>query len=141
MRICLRLMSPEFGRPKGFVTNSGTTLYTFILEPVGKKPNPPVIRPAPRKEPGDQPAVKPYAPPEKTPFDGDAKKKQGYLHGHAMGYVWARGQHWVCPTNPSDENLHAIRGWVEGWQAGVKAGGTADLPAKYAPFLVWKDAK
>ncbi len=31
VRICLRLTHPEHGRPKGFVTNSGTTLYTFIL--------------------------------------------------------------------------------------------------------------
>jgi RNA polymerase sigma factor (sigma-70 family) len=31
LRICLRLQHPEHGRPKGFVTNSGTTLYTFIL--------------------------------------------------------------------------------------------------------------
>jgi uncharacterized protein (TIGR03067 family) len=146
MRICLRLMSPEFGRPKGFVTNSGTTLYTFILEPVEKKPNPPVI-PQPPKPRRDQPPVvdgdpiaKPYKAPEKKPFDADAKKREGYLYGHARGYDWAMGQHLVCPTNPSDENLHAIRGWVEGWQAGVKAGGASDLPAKYAPFLVWKDA-
>jgi len=32
VRICLRLTRPELGRPKGFVTNSGTTLYTFILD-------------------------------------------------------------------------------------------------------------
>jgi len=42
MRICLRLLSPQFGRPKGFATVSGTTLYTFILEPVRKKDPPPV---------------------------------------------------------------------------------------------------
>jgi RNA polymerase sigma factor (sigma-70 family) len=31
LRICLRLQRPDLGRPKGYVTNSGTTLYTFIL--------------------------------------------------------------------------------------------------------------
>ena len=31
LRICLRLQGKEFGRPKGYATNSGTTLYTFIL--------------------------------------------------------------------------------------------------------------
>lgn len=33
-RICLRLTNPERGRPKGFATSGGTTLYTFILSPV-----------------------------------------------------------------------------------------------------------
>ncbi len=32
LRICLRMTNPEHGRPKGFVTNGGSTLYTFILE-------------------------------------------------------------------------------------------------------------
>ncbi|HEX3315027.1 MAG TPA: TIGR03067 domain-containing protein [Gemmataceae bacterium] len=31
-RICLRLEHPEHGRPKGFATISGTTLYTFSLD-------------------------------------------------------------------------------------------------------------
>ncbi|HYH65921.1 MAG TPA: sigma-70 family RNA polymerase sigma factor [Urbifossiella sp.] len=31
LRMCLRLQGAEFGRPKGYVTNSGTTLYTFVL--------------------------------------------------------------------------------------------------------------
>jgi len=31
-RICLRLEHPERGRPRGFVTGGGTTLYTFILD-------------------------------------------------------------------------------------------------------------
>ncbi len=31
LRICLRLQGKEFGRPKGYATNSGTTLYTFVL--------------------------------------------------------------------------------------------------------------
>ena len=46
-----------------------------------------------------------------------------------------RGVHLVCPTNPADHNRHAIRGWIEGWRAGVRAAGQADLPAKYAPFV------
>jgi RNA polymerase sigma factor (sigma-70 family) len=31
LRICLRLQGTELGRPKGYVTNSGTTLYTVDL--------------------------------------------------------------------------------------------------------------
>jgi len=31
LRVCLRLQGSELGRPKGYVTNSGTTLYTFVL--------------------------------------------------------------------------------------------------------------
>ncbi len=76
--------------------------------------------------------------PAKTPFDADELKKAGYLHAYRRGYEWTQGIHIRCPTNPSDDNLHAIRGWVEGWQAGVKAGGQGDLPAKYAPYLIWR---
>ncbi|HXD86451.1 MAG TPA: sigma-70 family RNA polymerase sigma factor [Urbifossiella sp.] len=36
-RICLRLEHPEHGRPKGFATVSGTTLYTFSLDRVTAK--------------------------------------------------------------------------------------------------------
>jgi len=78
--------------------------------------------------------------PAKTPFDADARKKGEYLVSYRDGYTWAHGTHLACPTNPADHNLHAIRGWVEGWQAGVKAGGQSDLPAKYAPYLAWRDA-
>jgi uncharacterized protein (TIGR03067 family) len=35
VRICLRLEHPEDGRPRGFVTNSGTTLYTLVLVRAG----------------------------------------------------------------------------------------------------------
>jgi hypothetical protein len=76
--------------------------------------------------------------PTKTPFDGDARKRADYLRSYRDGYFWAQGDHFWCPTNPADHNLHAIRGWVEGWQAGVKAGGQGDLPAKYAPYLAWR---
>jgi hypothetical protein len=76
--------------------------------------------------------------PAKTPFDGDVKKRADYLRSYRDGYFWAQGNHLWCPTNPADHNLHAIRGWVEGWQAGVKAGGETDLPAKFAPYLVWR---
>jgi uncharacterized protein (TIGR03067 family) len=31
LRICLRLQGTHLGRPRGFATNSGTTLYTFVL--------------------------------------------------------------------------------------------------------------
>ncbi|HEX4612407.1 MAG TPA: TIGR03067 domain-containing protein, partial [Urbifossiella sp.] len=50
LRICLRLQGTQLGRPKGFVTNSGNTLYTFILTrratpaAVGVKPAP-AVRP------------------------------------------------------------------------------------------------
>jgi uncharacterized protein (TIGR03067 family) len=47
LRICLRLMTPELGRPAGFVTSGGPTLYTFILEPTTAKTPPPApaVRP------------------------------------------------------------------------------------------------
>jgi RNA polymerase sigma factor (sigma-70 family) len=50
VHICLRLKQNELGRPKGYVTNSGTTLYTFILERAGAKepaPGQAVTRAAP----------------------------------------------------------------------------------------------
>lgn len=78
--------------------------------------------------------------PAKTPFDGDERKKADYLRSYRDGHFWAQGNHLWCPTNPSANNLHAIRGWIEGWQAGVKAGGHADLPAKYGPYLMWNPA-
>ncbi len=77
--------------------------------------------------------------PDETPFSAKPKLETQYLNSYRDGFSWANGLHAVCPTNPSDQNLHAIRGWVEGWQAGVKAGGTAPLPAKYAAYLQWKD--
>jgi RNA polymerase sigma factor (sigma-70 family) len=140
VRICLRLEHTKLGRPKGFSTVSGT-LYTFFLRPVDEKGPPPKFKsaPAPAK-PGDLPAEVVVPRPAKTPFDNDAKKKEGYLVGYNSGYTWAKGVHLWCPTNPGKENLHVIRGWVEGWQAGVKDGGTADLPAKFAPYLVWDEA-
>ena len=52
IRICLRLEGTQFGRPKGYVTTSGTTLYAFILEPVDAKPAAPPIR---AKEPAPAP--------------------------------------------------------------------------------------
>jgi uncharacterized protein (TIGR03067 family) len=51
MRICLRLADPESGRPKGFVTNGGKTLYTFILEPIEEKSPPPVAPPRAKDPP------------------------------------------------------------------------------------------
>jgi RNA polymerase sigma factor (sigma-70 family) len=58
MRICLRLMTPELGRPKGYATVSGTTLYTFILEPVDKKNLPPVhAAPVPPPARGKEPVA------------------------------------------------------------------------------------
>ena len=77
--------------------------------------------------------------PAKTPFDTDERKKADYLRSYRDGYFWSEGNHLWCPTNPSADNLHAIRGWIEGWQAGVKAGGIADLPAKYAPYVTWTE--
>jgi RNA polymerase sigma factor (sigma-70 family) len=76
--------------------------------------------------------------PAQTPFDGDAKKRDAYLNSFRRGYFWAGGVPFLGPTDPQKDNLHAVRGWVEGWQAGAKAGGTGDLPAKYAPYLVWR---
>lgn len=77
--------------------------------------------------------------PAKTPFDADELKRAWYLSAYRRGYQWAQGIHHRCPPNPDADNLDYIRGWVEGWQAGVKAGGQGDLPAKYAPYLVWRD--
>jgi RNA polymerase sigma factor (sigma-70 family) len=141
VRICLRLEKTNLGRPTGFSTVADAGLYTFFLRPVNEKQPPPRFAqpaPAPQKQPDAAPQ-KDIPLPAKTPFDGDAKKKEGYLVGYGAGYAWAMGQHFFCPTNPSKDNLHAIRGWIEGWQAGVKAGGTADLPSKYAPYLVWRE--
>ena len=79
--------------------------------------------------------------PAKTPFDADVaqqRKRADYLHCYRRGYAWAKGMHLYCPTNPDAGNLHAVRGWIEGWQAGVKAGGQGDLPAKYAPYVIWR---
>jgi RNA polymerase sigma factor (sigma-70 family) len=47
MRIALRLEGTQFGRPKGYVTNSGTTIYTFILERGEDKEAVPTIGPKP----------------------------------------------------------------------------------------------
>ncbi|MCI0541927.1 MAG: hypothetical protein L0Z50_42570 [Verrucomicrobiales bacterium] len=86
----------------------------------------------------DPPKEKEFAYPNKTPFDDDKANREGYLVGFSSGYHWAKGFHFFCPTNPGKGNLHVIRGWVEGWQAGVRDGGQGDLPARYAPFLVWR---
>ncbi|OWK39936.1 hypothetical protein FRUB_05826 [Fimbriiglobus ruber] len=60
LRICLRLQQTDLGRPKGFSTVSGTSLYTFILTRVRKpgdrlpatslRPLPPVSALAPAPE-------------------------------------------------------------------------------------------
>lgn len=138
MRICLRLMTPELGRPKGYFTGSGTTLYTFILEPVDKKPDPPKHA-APKPDQNVPPPDLKITLPQKTPFDGDPKKQDGYLGGYTAGFIWAQGYRSGNPPEPDKDNLHVIRGWVEGWQAGAKAGGKGELPAKYASHLTWKD--
>lgn len=75
--------------------------------------------------------------PKNTPFDADQEKRLQYSNSYREGYIWAAGQHFMCPPDPKDTNLHAIRGWVDGWKAGAKNGGTAGLPAKYAPLVVW----
>jgi hypothetical protein len=90
----------------------------------------------------------PYAVvvPATTPFENDPKQRDLYVGGYRQGYRWARSpeHHDAATTNPSPTNLAAIRGVVEGWQAGVKsvAPGTllGDLPAKYARFIVWDQA-
>ena len=145
VRMCLRLEKTNLGRPKGFSTVSGTGLYTFFLRPVKEKDPPPKFAPVdysapPMPNPNWRKVLDDIPVPAKPPFDADAKKKEEYLTAYRDGHFWAMGNHLYCPTNPSDSNLHVIRGWVEGWQAGVKAGGTGDLPAKYAPFLVWRES-
>ena len=89
-------------------------------------------------------ADKPVAPtlPTKTPFDSDATKREGYLHCFAKGFEWAQGIHVSCPITPLPENMHAVRGWIEGWQAGVAAVGErveGGLPARYATYVAWKE--
>jgi hypothetical protein len=79
--------------------------------------------------------------PAKTPFDADVQKREGYLRSYRNGYFWAEGHHLWCPTNPQKHNLHAIQGWIEGWQAGVKAGEVGELPTTYASLLVWRGAR
>jgi RNA polymerase sigma factor (sigma-70 family) len=54
LRLCLRLEHPELGRPKGFATSSGTTLYTFVLDRAGED------SPAPQRR-GGTAAPKPAA--------------------------------------------------------------------------------
>lgn len=54
VRICLRVAYPKLGRPAGFDTTSGTSLYTFILEPAQGGPAP-ATPPPPR---ADTPAGK-----------------------------------------------------------------------------------
>jgi hypothetical protein len=77
--------------------------------------------------------------PAQTPFDGDARKRAAYLRSYRDGYFWAKYDHLWCPPSHQGDNLHAVRGWVEGWQAGARAGGQGDLPAKYAPYVIWRD--
>ena len=57
IRICLRVAYPKLGRPAGFDTISGTTLYTFILGPEqdGAAPAAPTPLPSPQ---ADAPAKK-----------------------------------------------------------------------------------
>jgi len=80
--------------------------------------------------------------PEKTPFDTVDKRREMYLTGYRNGYFWAEGpqNHFTCPTNPNEWNGPAIRGWIEGWQAGAQEGGTGGLPPKYGRFLAWDAA-
>lgn len=84
--------------------------------------------------------------PATTPYDADAKERGRYLHGYRDGRAWALhpDRHDHATTNPNSWNGAVIRGFVEGWQAGVRAAPegtpTGDLPAKYARFLQWNQA-
>jgi hypothetical protein len=110
----------------------------FLAAPLPGADDPPIWPPNRSASAADRERWEAIPVPAKTPFDGDARKRVAYLRSYRDGYFWAKYDHLWCPTNPQKDNLHAIRGWIEGWQAGVKAGGTNDLPAKYAPFVVWR---
>jgi uncharacterized protein (TIGR03067 family) len=64
LRICLRLQKTDLGRPKGFVTNSGTTLYTFILKQSAKTP---------ARSAASPPKADPPAADDEPPFDAILK--------------------------------------------------------------------
>lgn len=80
--------------------------------------------------------------PEQTPFDEDDQKRADYLRNYRNGYISTRSMMYFCPTDPADGHPHAMRGFVEGWLAGVRAGGKHVLPAEYIPYLGrlrWQD--
>lgn len=58
VRFCLRLDNVGLPRPAGFATSPGSGIHTFILEPVGEKPAPPALRPAPAPTSGAAPTGK-----------------------------------------------------------------------------------
>lgn len=142
VRVALRFTRESQGRPKGYYSTAGTGILTLILEPVEKKGPPP--RPAPPPVPNAverNKAVRDAAAiprPKTTPF-AYSRKNAAYLAAFREGYLDVMSDYPVGAPDPSDENLHVIRGWIEGWKAGIAAGGKGDLPAKYAPFIVWRE--
>ena len=104
--------------------------------PVGKPATQPVDR-----------SGEPDPVPTTTPYDADMAKRNQYRLGYRDGHDWAihPDRHDHATTNPGERNIPAIRGFIEGWKAGVRSlpeGQPAgDLPAKYARFLVWNQAE
>lgn len=81
--------------------------------------------------------------PQQTPFENDPERRNSYRRGYLAGYRRARtpeGQP-VRMAEPEASNPAAVRGFVEGWQAGVAslpAGSVpGSLPGQYAPFIRW----
>lgn len=68
--------------------------------------------------------------PLQTPFENDPERRNSYRRGYLAGYRRARmpeGEP-ARMTEPEVSNPAAVRGFVEGWQAGV-----ASLPAGSVP--------
>lgn len=76
--------------------------------------------------------------PTEHAYRADEKKRQQFEQGFRHGFTWSFGDTPFCPTNPSESNQPVSHGWIEGWKAGVKAGGTNGLPSKYSSFIAWQ---
>ena len=81
--------------------------------------------------------------PPQTPFENDPERRNSYRRGYLGGYRRARTPEGQADrmAEPEVSNLAAVRGFVEGWQAGVAslpAGSVpGSLPGQFAPFIRW----
>ena len=116
------------------------TSAAFADEPTSPDSGKPAAKPADRsREPDPAPTT--------TPYGADTARRNLYRQGYRDGHDWAvhPDRHHHATTNPSERNMPAIHGFVEGWKAGVRSvpeGEPAgDLPAKYARFLAWNHSE
>ncbi len=77
--------------------------------------------------------------PKRAPSDVAKHREAAYLLNYRKGFDWAENSDPanLPPTNLKEKGGDEIRGWIEGWQAGVHNGGTNGLPAEYARFVKW----